>query len=49
MMADLADPGRRTVRDGRRLVRRDKYPRNNGETSLGDWTVCREKPQGIED
>ena len=27
----------------------DKYPRNNGETSLGDWTVCREKlPQGIE-
>ena len=27
----------------------NKYPRNNGETSLGDWTVCREKlPQGIE-
>ena len=27
----------------------DKYPRNNGSTSLGDWTVCKEKlPQGIE-
>lgn len=26
----------------------EKYPRNNGSTSLGDWTVCREKlPQGI--
>lgn len=26
-----------------------KYPRNDGSTSLGDWTVCREKlPQGIE-
>ncbi len=27
----------------------DKYPRNDGSTSLGDWTVCKEKlPQGIE-
>ncbi|CDB12105.1 uncharacterized protein BN744_00463 [Bacteroides sp. CAG:633] len=26
----------------------DKYPRNNDKTSLGDWTVCREKlPEGI--
>jgi len=27
----------------------DKYPRNDGSTSLGDWTVCRQKlPEGIE-
>ncbi len=27
----------------------DKYPRNNGSTSLGDWMVCTEKlPEGIE-
>jgi len=27
----------------------DKYPRNNGKTSLGDWMVCKEKlPKGIE-
>ncbi|MEG1585605.1 MAG: alpha-galactosidase [Bacteroidales bacterium] len=27
----------------------NKYPRNNDKTSLGDWTVCREKlPDGIE-
>lgn len=27
----------------------DKYPRNNGSTSLGDWMVCKEKlPKGIE-
>lgn len=27
----------------------DKYPRNNGETSLGDWMVCKQKlPEGIE-
>lgn len=27
----------------------DKYPRNSGSSSLGDWTVCREKlPGGIE-
>lgn len=26
----------------------DKYPRNNDKTSLGDWTVCKEKlPEGI--
>lgn len=26
----------------------DKYPRNDDKTSLGDWTVCREKlPEGI--
>lgn len=26
----------------------DKYPRNNGSTSLGDWVVCKEKlPEGI--
>lgn len=26
----------------------DKYPRDNGESSLGDWTVCARKlPQGI--
>lgn len=26
----------------------DKYPRNNGSTSLGDWTVCARKlPDGI--
>ena len=26
----------------------DKYPRNNDKTSLGDWSVCREKlPSGI--
>ena len=26
----------------------DKYPRNNGSTSLGDWMVCKEKlPEGI--
>ncbi|MBE6267654.1 MAG: alpha-galactosidase [Bacteroidales bacterium] len=27
----------------------DKYPRDNGETSLGDWMVCKKKlPQGVE-
>lgn len=27
----------------------DKYPRNDDKTSLGDWTVCKEKlPEGIE-
>lgn len=27
----------------------DKYPRDNGSTSLGDWMVCKKKlPQGIE-
>lgn len=27
----------------------DKYPRNDGSTSLGDWVVCKEKlPAGIE-
>ena len=27
----------------------DKYPRNNGTSSLGDWVVCKEKlPEGIE-
>lgn len=27
----------------------NKYPRNNGSTSLGDWEVCKEKlPNGIE-
>ena len=27
----------------------DKYPRNGGGTSLGDWVVCKEKlPEGIE-
>lgn len=27
----------------------DKYPRNDGSTSLGDWMVCKKKlPQGIE-
>ncbi|MFI3315855.1 MAG: alpha-galactosidase, partial [Rikenellaceae bacterium] len=27
----------------------DKYPRNDGSTSLGDWMVCTEKlPEGIE-
>ena len=27
----------------------DKYPRNSGSSSLGDWTVCRDKlPDGIE-
>ena len=27
----------------------DKYPRNNGSSSLGDWVVCKEKlPKGIE-
>lgn len=27
----------------------DKYPRDNGSTSLGDWMVCKQKlPQGIE-
>ncbi len=27
----------------------DKYPRNNGTSSLGDWVVCKEKlPKGIE-
>ena len=27
----------------------DKYPRDNGSTSLGDWIVCKKKlPQGIE-
>lgn len=27
----------------------DKYPRNDGSTSLGDWMVCQKKlPQGIE-
>ncbi len=27
----------------------DKYPRNGGGTSLGDWMVCKEKlPEGIE-
>jgi len=27
----------------------DKYPRDNGSTSLGDWMVCKEKlPEGIE-
>lgn len=26
----------------------NKYPRNNGSTSLGDWVVCKEKlPEGI--
>lgn len=26
----------------------DKYPRNNGTSSLGDWVVCKEKlPEGI--
>ena len=48
MMADLADLGGElfVMDDG---WFGDKYPRNNGETSLGDWTVCREKlPQGIE-
>ena len=26
----------------------DKYPRNNGSSSLGDWMVCKEKlPEGI--
>lgn len=28
----------------------DKYPRNNDKTSLGDWTVCKEKlPKGIDE
>lgn len=48
MMADLADLGGElfVMDDG---WFGDKYPRNNGETSLGDWVVCREKlPQGIE-
>ena len=42
MMADLADLGGElfVMDDG---WFGDKYPRNNGETSLGDWTVCREK------
>lgn len=27
----------------------DKYPRDGGSTSLGDWVVCKKKlPQGIE-
>lgn len=27
----------------------NKYPRDNGSTSLGDWTVCKKKlPEGIE-
>ena len=27
----------------------DKYPRNNGSSSLGDWMVCKEKlPEGID-
>ena len=48
MMADIASMGGElfVMDDG---WFGDKYPRNNGETSLGDWTVCREKlPQGIE-
>lgn len=48
MMADMAGMG------GELFVMDDgwfgeKYPRNDGSTSLGDWTVCKAKlPEGIE-
>lgn len=48
MMEDIASLG------GELFVMDDgwfgnKYPRNNGSTSLGDWEVCREKlPEGID-
>lgn len=48
MMADMAGMG------GELFVMDDgwfgeKYPRNGGETSLGDWMVCKAKlPKGIE-
>ena len=25
----------------------NKYPRNNGTSSLGDWVVCKENSRGI--
>lgn len=48
MMADLAALGGElfVMDDG---WFGDKYPRNNGTSSLGDWMVCKEKlPAGIE-